>query len=316
MDHPQRIGRRGLFALAALPAARCAGSATTPCGFGAPNALPVTVAGRLPFVALTVNGWPVTALLDTGAEVTLVAEPLLPSLRLPVNPQRRAFQVGVTGRTETRPLAVLPRLRLGTLDLASQEVGVIAPPGLSGPDGNSPQMVLGGDILSRHDLDLDLPGRRLALHPAQRCLLTAPPFGGPFFELPMRVQRNHILARMEANGRPIEAIVDTGANLIQMSRFVARGLGFADADLAAAPKRRVRGISNAIQESAVVRIDALRIGPEVFRNVPSLVGEDMAVDFIVGTPWLLGRRMFVSYANERLLVSRSADASGGTAPLG
>jgi predicted aspartyl protease len=299
---PPRAARRALLALAPIGLARCAGSPEAACRFGAPNIVPVTIANGLPFVPMSVNGWPVTALLDTGAEVTLVSDRLLPSLGLPIDPRRQTFQMGATGRTGTRPMAALPRVRLGTLELERHPASVVAAPGVPGPGGSPPQVVLGGDILARHDMDLDLPGGRIALYPAQRCRLDAPPLPGPAYAVPMRTSRNHILAPVEVNGRAAEALLDTGANLIQLSRSRALQLGVTEAEIAAGPQRGIRGINNAVQMTSMVRLGALRIGPETLRDVPAVIGEDGSVDFIIGTPWLLRRRLFVSHVNQRLFI--------------
>lgn len=308
------LARRGFLALAPLLAARCAAvPPDRPCGFAAPNTVPVAIAQNLPFVPMTVNGWPVTALLDTGAEHTLVAETLLPGLGLAVDPRRLAYQAGATGRTAARPIASLRRLRLGRLEIANHPVGVVNRPGMVGPDGNPPQVILGGDLLARHDLDIDLPGRRLTLHPAERCRLDTPPLPVPVYELPMRTTRNHIVTEVEANGQRVAAVLDTGANLIYLSRARARELGIGEAELDAAPRRDVRGINNEAQALALVRLASLRIGPELHRNVPALVGDaGVPVELVIGTPWLMHRRLFVSYANLRLFV---AGPPGMSAPL-
>lgn len=304
MIHPRTatLPRRGLLALAPLLAARCAALPTEPCSFAAPNPVPVAIAGNLPFVPMTVNGWPVTALLDTGAERTLVAETLLPALGLPQDPRRRAFQTGATGRTAARPLAQLRRVRLGSFEIANHMVAVIDRPGMNGPDGNPPQLVLGGDILAQHDLDIDLPAQRLTLHPARRCRLDAPPLPGRHYELPMRISRNHIVTDIEANGIPTDCILDTGANLVFISRERARSLGIGDAELAGAPQRGVRGINNETQNLSLARLRTLRIGPELHRDVPVFVGDGAPADLVIGMPWMGQRRIFVSYANLRLFV--------------
>ncbi|MBX9700339.1 MAG: retroviral-like aspartic protease family protein, partial [Acetobacteraceae bacterium] len=130
MTLPGSLPRRGLLALAPLLAARCAALPSGPCDFSRPNAIPVLPAGNLPFVPMSVNGWPVTALLDTGAERTLVAETLLPALGLAIDPRRLAVQTGATGRTAPRPLAQLRRVRLGSFELADHMVAVINRPGM------------------------------------------------------------------------------------------------------------------------------------------------------------------------------------------
>jgi hypothetical protein len=103
-------GRRDLplLAMAPLFAARCGAASMEVCRFEAANRLPLVLAGNLPFLAVTVNGQPVTALLDTGAEGTLVTETLLGILRMPVDPIRSSFQSGATGRTAPRRQVYLP----------------------------------------------------------------------------------------------------------------------------------------------------------------------------------------------------------------
>lgn len=315
---PRRLSRRGLLAaLAPLAAARCAGPLSGPleaCRFDAGDPVPVAVVNGLPFVAVAVNGTRVAALLDTGAEGTLVAEPLVAALRVPADPQRLSVQSGVTGFTAPRPLAVLGRLEVGGQAFRNLRAGVVAPLAMPAPDGHQAQVILGADLLRRHDLDLDLPGRRLTLHPAQPCRLEALPFPGPAYALPMRVtSRGHVLVEVEANGRPAEAILDTGANVVQLTRARARSLGVTEEALAGGPRRQVRGVNNQAREVVVVRLDRLRIGPEEHRGVLATVAEDGPGEFILGTPWLLGRRIWLSYGQEALRVALPPGGAGGAA---
>jgi hypothetical protein len=103
-------------------------------------------------------------------------------------------------------------LRPGGHETLSQLVSVVGELAIIGPGGAPPQLVLGGDLLARHDLDLDLPGRQLTLYQAQQCRLDAPPFAGLVYSLPMRTRRNHILVGVEVTGRAADAVFDTGAN--------------------------------------------------------------------------------------------------------
>lgn len=305
------LSRRGLLALLPLLTARCAeGPAAPACATAAPNPVPVAVSESLPFVAMTVNGWPVTALLDTGAERTLVAETLLPALGLPIDPRRRAFQSGATGVTAARPLATLPRVGLGAASFRNLEVGVVDPPGMRGPDGNSPQIVLGADILALHDLDLDLPNLRVTLLPGRRCGAANPALPGPSYDLRGRVERKRVVVPILINGRPGEAVLDTGANVHHLARESAAAFGITEAMLAAAPQRRVRGINNVVESLALVTIENIGIGPDRLRNVPALVGARLLGDMVIGTPWLGFRRMQISYADGSVRVLAPAGAGG------
>lgn len=298
-----RTSRRGLLALAPLALARCAGLPGGACTPGTPNPVPIGISQALPFVPMTVKGWPVTALLDTGAESTLVSETLLPALGLPIDPRRQTFQMGATGRTASRPIAFLPQLRLGSLQIPSHQVGVVNRPGMLAPDGNAPQLILGGDILGTHDLDIDLPSRRVTLRPGQRCQVEAAGFPVPVYELPMQVIRRRIVAAVTVNGRPATAVLDTGANIVHLSRDSAARLGVTEAEIAAAPQRQVRGINNESLGFSMIRLASLGIGPERHSGVPAVVGEPLIADLVIGTPWLLNRRLFVSYASGTLFVA-------------
>ncbi len=301
------LSRRGLLALSPLLAARCAeGPAPPPCGIATPNALPVGVSQALPFVRMSVNGWPVSALLDTGAERSLVAATLLPALGLPIDPRRRAYQTGATGTTAARPIAILPRVSLGNATFRNLEVGVVDPLAMRTPEGHAPQLVLGADILALHDLDLDLPARRITLLPGARCGMPNPPLPGTTYALRGRVDRGHMLVPITINDRPAEAVLDTGANVMHLSRNGAAAFGFSDAQLAAAPQRRMSGINNEIQNLAMVVIERLGIGPEVLRDVPALVGATLSGDMVIGTPWLGFRRMLISYAGRGVQVQAPA----------
>jgi clan AA aspartic protease (TIGR02281 family) len=309
-NSPRRsIGRRDLARLlAATPPLAAAGCAAAPaptdaCRFDAPNSLTLSVVGNLPFLPAGVNGRAVSALLDTGADRTVVTDALLAEMRMPADPLRRTYQIGSTGRTETRGQVYLPRFRLGSLEIRSQLVSVVPQPAMPGPDGSPPRLVLGADILARHDLDLDGPGRLLTLYPGQPCRLDAPPFPGRSYALPLQLERGKPVIAAEANGHAIEALLDTGANLVQLSRRRARSIGIPAATLDAAPRRPVRGINNIAQAMAVIRLATLRIGPELHVNVPALVADEGPAEFVVGTPWLLSRRLYLSYANQRIIVA-------------
>ncbi len=308
------IGRRGVLALA-LGATGCATLPREPCRLGAGNTLPIAMAGNLPFVTMTVNGRAAIALLDTGAETSLVTDAFRAGVPMPVDPTRLAVQVGATGRTEARPLVFLPRVRLGTLEILSQRVGVVPQPQLPGPDRAPVGIILGGDILGQHDLDLDLAGRRVTLHPAEPCRLDAAPFPGPSYALPLTAWRNRPVVEVMVNGTATQALLDTGATLIKLSRGTARWAGITAQEIAAAPQRLVRGINNRTEAAALIRLTSLRIGPEEHRDVPVLVGGDGPADAVIGTPWLLRRRVFLAWASRTAFVGPGGGTPVPAVPL-
>src|SRR5262249_20998155 len=116
-----------------------------------------------PIVTVSANGVPVTLVLDTGAEGTI----LTPAVAQRIGAQRPQieFQRQLRGIAGTLPTS--------EVELRSFTVGAVAIPWrrvrvapvnvasvFSGPlDG-----VLGADTLSSFDVDLDLPGHRMVLY--------------------------------------------------------------------------------------------------------------------------------------------------------
>ena len=116
-----------------------------------------------PIVTLSANGMPVTLVLDTGAEGTILTPPIAQRIgaqRPRIEFQRQIRGIGGTLQTsevELRSFTVggvaIPwrRVRVAPVNLASV---------FSGPlDG-----LLGADSLSSFDVDLDLPGHRMVLY--------------------------------------------------------------------------------------------------------------------------------------------------------
>ena len=125
------------------------------------------------------------------------------------------------------------------------------------------------------------------LRPARAAVVVAAAWTAP-------AQHRQLAVRLQPGAPDLGDVVDLVLVQHRLQFLVADQL---------APQRQVRGINNQVQSLSLVRIASLRIGPELHRNVPALVGEALLGDMVIGTPWLLNHRLFISYANERVFVA-------------
>src|SRR5271163_2086724 len=150
------------------------------CGTNRIGETTVATVQNVPIVILLANGKPVTLLLDTGAASTILTPAA--AQRIGAQPPRVEFQRSVggfgggtlkTNEVELRSFSVggvaIPWRRL---PIAS----VISPNTFLGPlDG-----ILGADVLSSFDVDLDLPHHRMAFYKRQSCPSAAPAWSEPY----------------------------------------------------------------------------------------------------------------------------------------
>ena len=131
---------------------------------------------------LTQNGLEVTArvnrvntqlVLDTGAELTLLTAATVKSLLLARSQLTVSQLIGVGGAVSNAD--VYADLQLGTADFQRRFV-VADIPGMSG--------LIGGDVLSNYDVEIDLSGRRVRLWKASTCNASDLPWSGPRATVP------------------------------------------------------------------------------------------------------------------------------------
>jgi predicted aspartyl protease len=279
-------------------------------GMSAPGECRLTTAAALPvrnvrnfiLVPVRLNGQERMFLVDTGAQTSTLTPETAAALRLPRDGTRATVLVGVSGSVRV-PNVLVKRFDLGRLTLADKSFGVGAIPAFPGV---TPAVagLLGADVLSAYDVDLDLPRARLTLYAAQGCADYQP--------FPARVavplHRSHGgLAFLDAvvNGRSVRALLDTGARTTLLSRSTAAGLGVTDAALAGDPRRRGQGIGLGAIDLHQHRFAEFGLPGNVQRDVAVDVG-DMhlpGVEMLLGADYLSARRTWISYSTGRLFVS-------------
>lgn len=190
---------------------------------------PLPAHGGLIDIAVTVNGAPIRAVVDSGAQFSAVDRALAQRLDLPRTVAAPILAYGVSGgpsltHTVRLDLALpglhIPRLRAAALDLAA----------ISAATGRDFQLLIGRDVLRHLVVEADFPRARarfLAQH-AHR-----PPRDA--IQVPLRLKGGAPMVAVHIeDAPPLDVLVDTGASgVLALSASAAESAGLL------APGRRV-----------------------------------------------------------------------------
>jgi len=276
--------------------------------FGERGATPWLAYARrtaVPTVRVRLGGREVVALIDSGAQYSVIDRALFaalpPSGRSLFDMPLVAYGVGggaQVGRGTT--LAIdLPGLAIGGLRAAILDLGPLASEaGLRTP------LILGQEVLGQAVLALD-PARRHAR------LVQREAFARPADLAPATVRRRGgaLTAEVTVEGYAIEAVVDTGASaLLGLSREAAAGAGLLDG------RPQQSGVSLVLggaMRSATVVARTVTFADHLYRRVPVGVFDQPPLpNFpggLVGMEAFTGRRVAMDLGEGALFVSRPLD---------
>lgn len=299
LDRAVAYGRqmRWLFLLLALtdctvegpvPGARC---------LAVPVArVPLDVISDVPVVTAEVNGLPVRMLLDTGAAQTVVSPQL--ARRLGLRPAGRAIAMEGAGGSVLATPVVLEQVRLGS----SQ--GMRLPAIIERTLDLAPDGVIGVDYLSAFDIDLDMPGRVMALYAPSQC--GAPPWSGHTTELPvLRNTDRQVAVPITVNGVGLLAALDTGNSVTFLTPRAAARAGIGALLVEAAPSGAVEAFNGMMAPVRRVQVDRLGVGTSTLRFPVLQVGAlpDRVGDGLLGGDYLATHRVWLALATGRVSVA-------------
>ena len=255
--------------------------------------------GTVPLVTADINGHAVSLILDTGSNRTVLTS--IAANRLGVtwdegDPQETAGLGGTAQAFE----ATVSSLSLSG-KVASDVKVLVAPELPPMIDG-----VLGLDVLTGYEVDVDMPHRHLVLYRARSCPKTSPPWTAPFARLPVEQQKSgHLLTHVELDGRSVLGLLDTGASRTFVGLAAAREASMTKAALRTDPT--LSGYPNNGKGLAVHqrRFQTLKIGGDVLKRpnlyvagLPSFTG-----DLIIGGDYLATRRLWLSVGTGQVFVT-------------
>jgi len=261
--------------------------------------IPVTFDHGTVSVPASIEDKPVTLMVDTGAEASLVTPSAMAALRLQTD-RRRRTTIRTAGGAIATQNALLRSFAIGGLEMLDRSVAV-GP--LPGSQGAALQGLIGADWLTDFDVELDLPNRRIGLYRVEGCGPDHAPWPGPTVSLPARiVGRGLVVLSAELDGQPVSALLDSGANSSILSSAAATRIGVAAAALARDPTGQSVGIDGSAMVTHRHRFERFRIGTATYGNpvVSVAAMHNVLADLLLGLDWLRGNRVWISYATHQV----------------
>ncbi len=274
------------------------------CGLRLRTEVPVTVIRNVPFVVVAINGLPATLILDTGAQTMLLTQSAVKRLGLRTDSRAPVTVRGTGGQTRSWP-AILQRFAVGEVALPDQHAAVL-PFDLPEIGGTRPEGLLGVDVLSRFEVDLNLPQRRMVLYSGRPCEGEPLPMPGRILEVEApSARRNRLVIQAELDGRPLTALLDSGT---QDSIVMAEAAGLTLAMLADSPLVMLRGAGPQLTEGRRHRFARLLLGDEQFRDVRLTVMHRQSDEdeMIIGMDYMAARRIWLAYPRRKVFIQRPA----------
>ncbi len=174
-------------------------------------------------ITAMISDKPVALLVDTGGALSSLTKRAVQELNLQTGASRVELR-NVAGQSENLE-ARLPSITLGRLRQEGAYFMVL--PGYDDPAGPSIEQfggILGGDMLRNVDVDFDFAANKLNLISPDHCAGAVVYWQAPALAVvPMTLNyANHIVFRMELDGRRVNAILDTGASNTVLNLDTAR----------------------------------------------------------------------------------------------
>jgi predicted aspartyl protease len=297
--------RRSLFLLLLVLLARCAAPPAIDCDLTQVAQMPLEVQDRLLVVPVGINGKWVHLVVDSGAERTMISDTAAERLGLPHDPKHIIHAMGIGGVTTTTDVSI-DRMVLGGVHFPINRIGV-GTFNLQNERGLSADGLLGADILLAFDMDIDVPDNKLTLYRSRVCSNTQPPWTEPAFEITgVKARKDRLLLPFQLDSVPGLAILDTGAQGNVVGVDMARRMGLNDQAMAGDRAVHQHGVGPGDTISYLHQFKQLEIGPVTVESPKLMVLQsDFGVgDALIGESFLQGRRVWLSFRNRQVFVSR------------
>lgn len=260
-----------------------------------------------PTVRATVAGREVTALIDSGAQYSVIDRALVEALGVTGFFDMPMVAYGVGGRPQvgrgvTLDLAI-GALRVGALRAAILDLGPLA-----SEDGLGAPLVLGQDVLGQAVLELDMKRRRARLaDPAGHVVSPA------LRPVPVRRSGTALTAEVTIEGAVIRAVVDTGFSaLLALSEGAAEAAGLLDGRAETVGASIVLG---GMARARVIEARTVTFGDDLWRSAQTPVFPDSPLpnypDALLGVAAFEDREVALDLGRGRLHVSPQMDLTVG-----
>jgi clan AA aspartic protease (TIGR02281 family) len=264
-----------------LPAA---GTAFGACKIGQMAELPVAVRANRPLLQGQINGQPVEILVDTGASSSFMWEGAAERLGLKMSGVSGLRIYGAGGEAVVHE-TVVRELKIGAFAAKNLYLAVINPK--AGRLAGQPALVLGESFFASFVTEFDLAHGVIRLLKPEGCQLDQLPYWADSFSLAELTPgsdpwNQKIQTRVMLNGKPVDAMLDSGAYTSVVARPIAADAGVTPwLDHQTAFK--TSGVSGAMMDTWVGTFATFAIGDESIRNVKLQISDLFNADRVTDT---------------------------------
>ncbi|WP_297801844.1 aspartyl protease family protein [uncultured Brevundimonas sp.] len=263
-------------------------------------------ASDVPVIDAVVNGRAVKALIDTGAQYSVLDARLGQDLDAPlIDMPTVAYGVGggaVVGKGRQVDMTIA-NVRIEAFELALLDLGPLATDPSIGVG-----LVIGRDLMRTLVMELDWGQKRLRFLPASGWRASP-----DLFAAPVRADGDALAAEAIVEGRAVTAVVDTGASsLLSVTEPVAQTVGLLDGRRAEGGTSLVLG---GMTQARWVRAEQVAWGERTWANArvaifpPSPIAQ--APDALLGMAAFKNKKLALNLGQSQLFVSRDLDLTVG-----
>jgi predicted aspartyl protease len=268
----QRIFR-GAILVVGLALTSGTGGATPTCTLTRIEEWSVRSVNHYPVIDGTANGQPIGVMLDTGSTRSLILHSAAQRLDLPRRQARGYRMFGVGGespveiaRVESFAIGQTVRKGWQLMVAGAQELA----PGVD--------VILGDDFFHSVDVEFDLAHSAVRLFQAKDCDGVSLAYWTTEVTGEVTIEAVHdsqpqILLPVKVNGRPVQALLDSGAPYSMLTKRDAAAAGLTPDSPGVVPVGRSRGLGTKSVDTWIGPIDTFTIGNENIRDTAILFGD-------------------------------------------
>ena len=256
-------------------------------------------------VPVAINGYDTHMILDTGAEGSLLS----PTASLLFETSRETSRWTVmrgTGGIGN----IAPNVRVMSLRIGFAQFGPLSMPVASLPVVLTPRVagLIGGDLLSRYDVELDVSEQTMALwHMHSNCKREhAAPVGWRYIyrAVPLTITAQHrAFVKVILDGHSLLALLDTGARSRVLSKKATLRIGVSTQALSADKGGVTQGVDAHKRPYHWHQFHFFQIGQEIEPH-PTLTVASLqdTADMLLGAEWFARHRVWISYQTKTLYI--------------
>lgn len=267
----------------------------------------VVAGAATPTVRVRIAGREITALIDSGAQYSVIDRALVEALGLTTFFDMPLVAYGVGGQPQVGRGVTLD-LTIGSLAVNGLRTAILNLGPLAAEAGLGAPLVLGQDLLGEAVLDLDLKRRRARFVDPDGFVVSS-----ALRPIPVKPSGTALTAEVTVEGAVISAVIDTGfSSLIALSQGTAEAAGLLDGRPETAGASIVLG---GMAKARVIEARTVTFGDDLWRSVRTPVFADSPLpnypDALLGMAAFEDREVTLDLGRGRLHVSPMMDLTVG-----